>query len=819
MTAMGAELARYQSRISGYDEAVDGGGLRSAGWEAFLNGVGEASAERRASWHEAIARDLRVDGLTFTVSQDASPLRPAERMDPVPWLLDADTWRTLEAGIAQRARLLEAVVRDLCGPRTLIARGRLPAEAVFTDPAYVRPAVGLPANMGAYLFQYAVDLARGPDGRMWVLEDRAESPAGAGYALESRTILGRVFPRGLSRLQVRRLSPYFRGYREAVMGMYEGRRLEPRAVLLTPGPYNANYFEHAYLAAYLGYTLVQGSDLLVRDGCLKLKTLEGLQPVDIVLRRVDADFLDPLELRRDSCLGVSGLLGAMRAGRVACANHPGCGILSNRALLPFLPGLCRELLGEEMLLPSAATWWCGQERECGHVLAHLDELVVKPVRRDGSEPAWFGGERSASEREAMREKIRAHPERWIAQERIGHSSAPCLPEDQLEPRAAVLRAFASASPDGYRVMPGGFARTAEARDAGKVSMRGGGMIKDVWVLGDAPEPHRSLWLQNQEERGNDWFTGVFTSRSAENLFWVGRYAERLMLQVRLLRAVLAARAESGMEAGEVGWLIGLLEAQCGAGKGKGAAGGRIRRLLTGEEGVAGVRKNLRALLVAAYTVRDIWSQDCWRTLTSIEQLGETCCEESRNLFSRGEVLEGLMGNLNAFYGLGLGGMTRESGWNMLMLGHALEAGIGLCGLVEGLIGGVAEEAGHARMEHLLALNENLVTYRRHYRTTPRLPAVLALVVASEINPRSLVFQLARAAEQIYALPPPADPTAMEPATTGLKRARSRLLAGEGGESEALCERLREARDAMERTSRAVSLAYFSHTAVRALEDF
>ena len=818
MIAMDSELARYLSRIPGHDEAMEPGGALSTGWEAFLRGVEEAPMKKRAAWREAINRELRMDGLTFTVSQDASPLRPTESMDAVPWILDASTWRSVEKGIAQRARLLEAVARDLSGPRALIARGLLPAELIFSDPSHLRPTVGLPANMGAHLFQYAVDLARGADGRMWVLEDRAESPAGTGYALESRTILGRLFPRRLSGMNVRRLAPYFRAYRESVMGMFQGRRLEPRAVLLTPGPYNANYFEHAYLAAYLGYTLVQGSDLLVREGQLKLKTLEGLQPVDILLRRVDADFLDPLELRRDSCLGVSGLLGAMREGRVACVNHPGCGILANRGLAPFLPGLCRELLGEDLQLPSVAAWWCGQERERRHVLDRLEELEVVSAHREGGTAPWFGGLCSAKERDAMRERILAHPERWVAREPMAHSTTPCMVEDKLEPRATVLRAFACASPDGYRVMPGGFARSAAEPGAREVSMRTGGMIKDVWVLGDAPEEHRSLWLQNQEERGTDWFTGVFTSRGAENLFWVGRYAERLTLQVRLLRAIVAARAETGVEGGEGGWLIDLLERHGGAGPGEGGPAARVRRMLTGEGVVAGVRNNLRALLVAAYTVRDIWSQDCWRTLTSIEDLGGFCCGEDGNPFDRGDALSDLTEKLNAFYGQGLGVMTRESGWNMLMLGYALEGGVGLCGLLDALIGD-GREPGHARMECLLTLNENLVTYRRHYRTTPRLSAVLDLVVDSEMNPRSLVFLLGRAAEQIYDLPPPADASAMEPASTALKRSRSRLLDREVGDVGALRDLLGGARGAMELVSTAVSRAYFSHTAARTTEGF
>ncbi len=833
MIASGTENERYVRMIPGYDEAVASDGRLLRGWDQFLQGVADTPPDIRRTWRDTIRRDLKEDGLTFTVRQDDAPAQRLEDLDPVPWILPPHQWNELETGLRQRARLLEEVVRDLTGPKRLIRKRLLPAELIFTDPAYLRPAVDLPANMGACLFQYAADMARGPDGRMWVLEDRTQAPSGAGYALESRTILGRIFPQWISQLNVRRLAPYFRQFRDSMMQMYEGRRLEPRVVLMTPGPYSSTYFEHAYLAAYLGYTLVQGDDLVVRDGALKLKTLEGLQPVDILLRRVDADFMDPLELRRDSFLGVPGLLGAMRAKRVASINHPGCGLLENRGLLPFLPVLCKELLGEELLLPSAATWWCGQERERGYVLDHLEELVIKPIQHNTAERSVYGWQCSKSELEVLRQRILSHPEGYVGQQRIGFSTVPMLVGGGLEPRASVLRVFAAASPDGYQVMPGALARCAPQAGSQRVSMRSGGVIKDVWVLGEAPEEHRSIWIQNREERNSDWFTGVFTSRSAENLFWVGRYAERLTRQARLLRGMIQLEdVKLDLEQDPPPELLGMvsqLESLCDWPKEEEGTEPRsllerLRMLVQSEDLPGGLQWNLRSLMVAAYAVRDIWSQDSWRTLTSIESLGISCRAEEVHPFSLEKELDGLLEGLYAFYGLNACGMTRESGWNMLMLGRALESGIGLCDLIHTML--LPEEGSgpdYNLMEIALRQNENLITYRRHYRTTPDLLAVLDLMLTLEINPRSLAFHLRQAAEQLHQLPPPTIPSGLDASLIHLKQVRNPLLEKTWQSEEDLFPAVRkvldDVRQAMEQASNAVSSAYFHHVPVRTLEKY
>jgi len=812
----------YQERLG-----VDGRALDS--WESFLSIVEKSSPEERNRWQSTIRRELREDGLTFTLNPERKPEKREENLNPVPWIFSADQWRPLEKGVAQRARVLEAVARDLLGPRTLISRGVLPAELLFSDTRYLHPCIGLPPNMDAWLFQYAADLARGPDGKFRVLEDRTQVPSGAGYALESRTIMGRVFPKAISTMQVRRLAPYFRNLRESMLSLYQGRHLDPRVVLLTPGPYNPSYFEHAYLAAYMGYTLVQGNDLLVRNGSLKLKTLEGLQPVDILFRQIDAEYLDPLELKRGSFLGVPGLMGSMRIGKVATLNHPGCGLLENAGLLAFLAPLCRQLLGEELLLPSVATWWCGQPRECQHVLENLTNLIVKPLHRKQEEPPVDGRHSTVAQLEELRGRILSHPSGYVAQEPMSYSSLPTLVGDRIEERIGSLRSFAVATRDGYDVMPGALARSAgDPKGGPRGLLENKGALKDVWVLSDQPEVHTSLWLEQQKDRDDQFFTGFFTSRSAENLFWVGRYAERLMRQAHLVRGIVQLD-EGGLEdfipSEELSRMVILLERYSGGRKVKKnkSLTQRVQKCLSGKKNPQGsLQRNLRSLLMSAYTVRDIWSQDSWRFLTEIEEVGENVSRPNTPPIRLENELDTLIGKLNAFYGLNANGMTRESGWSMLMLGRVVESGIGLCDLMQGCLEREGEvPVSYKMMEIALQQNENLITYRRHYRTTPQLNSVVSLMSRMETNPRSLVFCLKQVNAYLDQLPSPVQPEMLDPVMLRIRQVRSPLLVKSAPwtNTEGRLDFLDDVRSVLEYTSSVVSAAYFSHTESRPREDF
>jgi len=827
MISTGQSEFSFSSSASpgGWQEHLDAKGNETLAWQPFLERLRSTPSKEIRRWHESIARELRQDGLTFTLNRAGTEPHQREQVDPIPWIFDAQQWSEIEQGVEQRARLLEAVVQDLMGPRTLITRGVIPAELIFADPAYLRPCVGLPSLMGAHLFHVGVDLARGPEGKFWVLDDQTQAPSGGGFALESRTIMGRIFPQLMNEMPVRRLSSYFRTFRESMLQMYQGRQLEPRTVLLSPGPYNPYYFEHAYLASYLGYTLVQGSDLIVRNGSVRLKTLEGLQPVDIVYRYVKAGFLDPLELRRDSFLGVPGLIGAMRAGKVSTVNHPGCGLLENSGLMAFFPLLCRELLGEELLLPSVATWWCGQSDERTFVLENLSKLIVKPLQRSWKEPGVDGSLCSRAELEKLRRNIEAYPEGYVGQERVEFSRLPVTGADQVETRPARLRAFACATPDGYQVMPGALARAVPP--GGGMDIAGKGMIKDVWVIGENPEPHRSLWIDKEVAAESTRFQGVFTSRSAENLYWVGRYADRVIFQARLLSEMgetdLAQPESKTQTVGELRKMLELMERVCGEKKPRKESNRkRLKRAVCGEESTGSLSENLKALVSSAYTVRDIWSQDSWRILVSLESVAEELQECDPEKMITSPVMGDLLDKLNAFQGILMSSMSRESGWSMLMLGRNLEGALGLCESIRVLLGPAnRREDPVAMMELLLQQNTNIITYRRHYRTTPRMKSVLELVTASEQNPRSLVFYLEQIPLHLDQLPPPTEPEVLMPSILGIKQLRARLLDENGlhADEEGEFPLLQEIRTMLETTSDVVSSAFFSHTTLRPREEY
>jgi len=399
-----------------YNELAADGVTPRPHWAPFiesLEAVGSAELVRR--WERA-ERRIRENGVTYNIYTDPQGANRPWAMDPIPLLIPAEQWRYIEAGVKQRAQLLNLVLEDTYGPRRLVSNGDLPAALLFANPAFLRPLAGVEVPRQSYLHLLGVDLARSPSGDWWVLADRAQAPSGTGYALENRLIEYDVLPGIFRASNVRRLAPFFRAQREALISLAESDN--PRVILLTPGPLNETYFEHSYLARYLGFTLAEGVDLTVRDRRVFLKTVEGLQPVDVILRRVDDSFCDPLELRGDSFLGVAGLVDAIAAGNVVVANALGSGVIETAAIMPFLPGLAAKLLGEPLKLPSVATWWCGQDPALNWVLDHLDEVVVKPAfPLRGMEPV-FGAGLAQGQKQEMADQLRSRPYEYVAQEQV-----------------------------------------------------------------------------------------------------------------------------------------------------------------------------------------------------------------------------------------------------------------------------------------------------------------------------------------------------------------------------------------------------------------
>ncbi|MBU2138759.1 MAG: circularly permuted type 2 ATP-grasp protein, partial [Gammaproteobacteria bacterium] len=535
-------LADYTLTSGAYHELLDADGQVRPHWRLLLERLQRSSPAQLAQRQALLARQIQENGVTYNVYADPDGADRPWELDLLPNLIPAEEWQQIAAGVAQRAGLLNAVLADLYGPQQLLADGLLPAELVFGHNNYLWPCQGVQPPGGTYLHLYAVDLARAPDGRWWVTADRTQAPSGAGYALENRQIVSRAFPELYRDLRVQYLAGFFRTLQDTLARQAPADGETPLVVLLTPGRFNESYFEHLYLARQLGYPLVEGSDLTVRDAKVYLKTLAGLRRVHAVLRRLDDDFCDPLELRTDSALGVSGLLEAVRQGNVLVANALGSGVLESPGLPGFLPAIAEKLLGEELLLPSIASWWCGEPPVLDKALEQLDELLVRASFPSQSFTPVFGRDLDETQRAELAERLKARPYAYVAQALAQLSQAPVWqPEEgQLAPRAIGMRVFAVASAEGYRVMPGGLTRVAADADAEVVSMQRGGASKDTWVLGErhgGGEPWQ--WLRPLGVADLVRSDPYLPSRVVENLYWFGRYSERCEDGARLLRIMLA----------------------------------------------------------------------------------------------------------------------------------------------------------------------------------------------------------------------------------------------------------------------------------------
>lgn len=733
-------------------------------WQRFFESTGVAGWQELAQRAARIERQVQEDGATYNVYDEGGQSARAWPLELLPMLIGADEWQGIERGVIQRARLLNETLADVYGERRLLDAGLLPPSLVFAHPQYLRPMHGCRPPGGVHLHVVGFDLARGADGLWWVVGQRTQAPSGPGYMLENRLIIAQQFPEAFREMSVQRLAASFQAMLQGLMRLSpEGER--SRVVLLTPGPHNETYFEHAFLARYLGLTLVEGGDLTVRGNRVFLKTLHGLERVHVLLRRVDDDYLDPLELRSDSALGVPGLLQALRAGEVVVANAPGAGWLESPGLSAFWPGVARHLLGEELLLPASTAWWCGEASVWQEHRARLDDYVVAPTFSASDTtrsfaPAVIAG-LSRSAREAWLARIAADPAAHTLQARVRLSETPVWRAGQLEPRAAVLRVFAvSDGAGGWSVMPGGLTRVAsraQAREGGAdpwLSMRHGSASVDTWVQTEGRVDTTSLLpkpLTAADLTGSHW---TVTSRSAENLFWLGRYTERAENSMRLARLsleTLAASTRNGSATGVLAWLDELARRHGLIGEGVPAAEAAPRvferalvHALADAQGATSVAWNLRALQPCAQALRERLSAEHWKL---IHEVGEHFDQHLSTVLEQGAadpradvlgVLARAATHLAAITGAQTDRMTRDDGWRLLSVGRQIER---LDFLAHALATGF--ELGLQRSDEgfalLLGLFDSTMTYRAKFQARRELPPLLHLLVYDTDNPRSLAW--------------------------------------------------------------------------------
>ncbi len=807
----------------GFDEAFTPDGAVRPHFSELFEVIRHLSRDELGRRWTQAQRAIRENGVTYNVYGDPQGTDRPWQLDPLPLVLSASEWASLEGGLTQLARLLDAILADFYGEQRLLREGLFPAELVLGNPGFLRPVFGVRVADGARLHLYSADLSRGADGRFWVLGDRTQAPSGAGYALENRIVISRLLPVAFRNCRVERVASFFRTQREGLQRLVRRRTDNPRIVLLTPGPYNETYFEHAYLARYLGYTLVEGGDLTVRDRVLYLKTLGGLERVDVVVRRLDDSFADPLSLRPDSSLGVAGLVHAVRAGNVTIANALGSGLVEMPALLAFLPALAQALLGEELLLPNAPTFWCGDERVRACVLDHLPELVIKSalLGPGASEPV-FGGNLSASELFELKQRILARPFAYVGQERLPLSLAPALTEAGVQSRHVSLRTFLARRDDSYQVMPGGLCRVASSRDSRVVTMQRGGGSKDVWVLARGEPSNFTLLpppgLPVPVARSG----GDLPSRVADNLFWIGRYIERAEGITRLMRSLITRRPDdSAGRAPEVASLLAALEDDVelirGA-LGHAAPGieAEIARLLLSAEPSRTPAAGIAAGYRAGRVVRDRISMDTWRVLSQLYATIE-------NARARGEVestdvletINSLLLGFSAFAGLVMENMTHGPGWRFADIGRRIERGAFMVRLLRTLV--TVDDT--TVLDAVLEVADSAMTYRSRYLGTMALEPVLDLLLTDETNPRSLVYQFAVLEEHVTRLPRAFERPLLAPEAKCVLRALSAVRVADidqlahrdaSGRRCALDELLAELERGLPRLAEQLTLSYLAH---------
>jgi uncharacterized circularly permuted ATP-grasp superfamily protein/uncharacterized alpha-E superfamily protein len=742
-----------------FDELRDAGGELRPHWRAFARSLAALSPEEFERRQQAARATVQDNGVTYNVYDDRGGQARPWQLDIVPFILSAADWKEIEAAVIQRATLADLILRDVYGPQELIRDGVLPPHLVTGHPQFLRPLCGAKPAHGVHVHLYSADLARGPDGGWKVMASRADAPGGLGYALENRLVVAQTFPESFGDMQVARLAAFFNAYRESILGLGASRR--DRAVLLTPGPYNEAYFEHVYMAHYLGLTLVQGDDLAVRDGEVFLKTLTGLERVAAIFRRVDSDFCDPLEFRSDSALGVPGLTEAVRVGGVVLANALGGGVIESPAMDAYLPNVCRALLDEDLNIPDIATIWCGTEWGRKEALARMDHCILRDAfdarplfSREST--ARLGADLSAEERERLIGRLCHRGETMVLQEISPLGLAPVFEKGQFGARPITLRVFAAWTPNGWTVMPGGLTRVAANDTVRALSMQSGASSKDAWVLSATPVDNFSLLGNSGRTLEIKRHGESAPSRAMDNLFWLGRYAERTESFVRILRAVTSRVSDEPAGALEVARKLLIPYSHASDTPieeiaGEHALAAELQLLIYSPRHSRGLQRLLSRVEQTAWSVRDRLSLDTWRTIHVMTGRMLPPLDIPFEAAGARFYLDTLVRRAAALSGLAAENMTRGPNWLFMDLGRRVERAQHLAWLVRQTVGHAdARETEHMRI--ILEIADSAMTYRSRYLNAFQLVPFVDLLLLDENNPRSCAFQLAAIEHHLRDLP-------------------------------------------------------------------
>ena len=734
--ALGAKHYRALPGVA--DEMLDANGVIKPVWQKFVAAI---DAMSEPELHERFARAdryLRDAGVFYRAYDGEGGGERPWPFSHIPVLISEKEWAALSAGLVQRANLLESVVADIYGDNKLVREGFLPPALIASSPEYLRPLVGIKPAGGHYLHFCSFEIGRGPDGDWWVLADRTQAPSGAGFALENRVATTRAFSNLYAESHVHRLASFFGAFRDALQGRKQ--HSDDRIAVLTPGPANETYYEHAYIARYLGIMLLEGEDLAVVDGRVMVRTVAGLKPISVLWRRLDAAFSDPLELNQNSHIGTPGMVEAVRNGAVTFVNALGSGVLETRALLSFLPTICHHLFKEELILPSVATWWCGQKTEREHVARNIDRMVIGPAYSrmpffDDNGVSVLGSSLRETAQETVANWLLTDGAKLVGQEVVTLSTTPAFVDGKLTPRPMSLRVYAARTRDGWQIMPGGFARIGSSNDVTAIAMQSGGSAADVWIVSDKPVERTTLLPTEETFTRN--LPGSLPSRAADNLFWLGRYIERSEGSLRVLRAWHARFAEAADRGdpllADVADYLGFLDID-----------------MDSEKGVPeSLIQNLDSAVYSASNIRDRFSPDGWLALKDLSKTAKRFHDHVTPGDDAAHAMTILLRKLAGFAGLVHENMYRFTGWRFLALGRYLERSLHMTRLLGRMSG---PDAPDGALDMLLEIGDNVMTHRRRYNVNTAHLTVTDLLALDPLNPRSILFQLNEIRTEVEQLP-------------------------------------------------------------------
>lgn len=730
-----APARAYAPLLDVADEMVDTQGDVRPVWRHFLSALERMDETDLAGRFARADRYLRDAGVFYRAYGKEANSDRAWPLSHIPVLIDEAEWEDLARGLTQRAELLEAVVADIYGKNELVANGLLPPALVASNSEFLRPLVGVQPHGQHFLHFVSFEIGRGPDGNWWVLSDRTQAPSGAGFALENRVATTRAFSDVYAATHAHRLAGFFGAFRETLQAE---KSAEDRIAVLTPGLANETYFEHAYIARYLGFMLLEGEDLTVVGGKVMVRTVAGLKPVGVLWRRLDAAFADPLELNQNSHIGTPGMVEALRSGSVTFVNALGAGIVETRAMLAFLPNICRQLLGEEQRLPSIATWWCGQKEEREHVAANIERMVIGPAYStrpffDDNEQSVLGSTLRDTAKHSIAEWLASDGTKLVGQEAVTLSTTPAFVDGQLVPRPMSLRVFAARTRDGWQIMPGGFARIGAGDNVSAIAMQEGGSAADVWIVSQKPVERTSLLPAEEVFTRN--MPGSLPSRAADNLFWLGRYIERAEGALRILRAWHGRYAEYANPKQpllkDVSTYLEALDID------------------TSEAVPSTLIRSIDSAVFSASNIRDRFSPDGWLALNDLAKTARRFHVSIQPGDDATRAMTVLLRKLAGFAGLVHENMYRFTGWRFLSIGRYLERGLHMTRLLGHMSG---EDAPDGALDMLLEIGDSVMTHRRRYNVATARLTVTDLLALDPLNPRSILYQLNEIKNEVEQLP-------------------------------------------------------------------